>query len=126
MMDFLDLVNKRYSCRNYRDAAVEPEKLLHVMECVRMAPSAVNHQPWRFYVVDSVEGRVALHRCYALGRLEKGLLQIREILFLIFGICDKDCFTARRSLAFATSMESLDIILSMSLMSFMASLTVRI
>ena len=65
MMDFLDLVNKRYSCRNYRDAAVEPEKLLHVMECVRLAPSAVNHQPWRFYVVDSVEGRVALHRCYA-------------------------------------------------------------
>ena len=50
-MSFLDLVNKRYSVRSYEERQIEKEKIDYIMECVRMAPSAVNFQPWKFYIV---------------------------------------------------------------------------
>ena len=34
---------------------IEPEKLEYVMECTRLAPSAVNLQPWKFYIVSKPE-----------------------------------------------------------------------
>ena len=52
-MNFLELTKNRYSCRAYKPLDVEKEKLDYVMECVRYAPSAVNYQPWTFYVMVS-------------------------------------------------------------------------
>lgn len=63
-MEFLELVKRRYSCRNYQSKPVEQEKLDYIMECVRLAPSAVNRQPWRFRIVSSEEGRKNLCQCY--------------------------------------------------------------
>ena len=63
-MRFLDLTKQRYSCRNYQERAVEKEKIAYVMECVRMSPSAVNRQPWRFRVVESDADRQRLCQCY--------------------------------------------------------------
>lgn len=63
-MDFLELVKSRYSCRSYQPQSVEQEKLEYVMECVRLAPSACNKQPWRFRIVSSEEGRKGLQECY--------------------------------------------------------------
>ncbi|MBQ8657392.1 MAG: nitroreductase family protein [Prevotella sp.] len=63
-MDFLELVKRRYSCRAYEPRSVEQEKVDYVMECVRMAPSAVNRQPWRFRIVGSEEGKERLRQCY--------------------------------------------------------------
>lgn len=54
-MDFLELVKKRYSVRSYEEREIEKEKMDYVMECVRLAPSAVNFQPWHFYVVTQKE-----------------------------------------------------------------------
>ena len=42
MMNLLELVKARYSCRNYQPTGVEQEKLDYIMECVRLAPSACN------------------------------------------------------------------------------------
>jgi len=64
-MNLLDLVKSRYSCRSYQPASVEPAKLDYIMECVRLAPSAVNKQPWRFRIVSSDEDKAKLQRCYA-------------------------------------------------------------
>lgn len=50
-MNFLDLVKMRHSVRNYETRAVETEKLDYVLECVRLSPSAVNFQPWKFAVI---------------------------------------------------------------------------
>lgn len=50
-MRFIDLVKTRYSVRNYLDKYVEREKLEQVLEAARLAPSAVNFQPWQFYVL---------------------------------------------------------------------------
>ncbi|MBO5235010.1 MAG: nitroreductase family protein [Alistipes sp.] len=64
MKSFLELVEARYSSRSYSDRAVEPEKVEYLLECARLAPSAVNFQPWKFVVVESVEKRARLQECY--------------------------------------------------------------
>jgi nitroreductase len=51
MTHFLDIARNRYSCRNYDHRPVEEEKLMQVLEAGRVAPSAVNFQPWHFFVI---------------------------------------------------------------------------
>ncbi len=63
-MNFLELVRNRYSCRSYLSKSVEKEKLDYIMECVRLAPSAVNKQPWRFQLVTSESDKQKLCQCY--------------------------------------------------------------
>ena len=43
---------------------MEQEKLDYVMECVRLAPSAVNKQPWMFRVVKDEAEKAKLRECY--------------------------------------------------------------
>ena len=50
-MTFRDLAEARFSLRNYDSRPVEQEKIDRLLECVRLAPSAVNFQPCVFYVV---------------------------------------------------------------------------
>jgi nitroreductase len=50
IMSFLELAKKRGSVRKYRDVGVEDSKLRQVLEAGRVAPSAVNFQPWYFIV----------------------------------------------------------------------------
>ena len=52
-MTFLELAKKRYSCRHYDNRLVENEKLNLVLEAGRIAPSAVNFQPWHFIVLSN-------------------------------------------------------------------------
>jgi nitroreductase len=63
-MDFLELAKRRYSCRSYSDAPVEEEELNLVLEAGRVAPSAVNFQPWHFYVIREARNLAELHRVY--------------------------------------------------------------
>lgn len=54
MEHFIDLANRRYSCRKYSsDRVPSREDILNVVEAARVAPSACNKQPWRFIVVSS-------------------------------------------------------------------------
>lgn len=61
----LDLARNRYSCRSYLNKPVEEEKLEYIKECMRLAPSAVNYQPWKFRIVRSQQGREKLQSCYS-------------------------------------------------------------
>ncbi len=57
-MTVLEAIKNRYSCRNYLDKAIEKEKLDHVLEAARLAPSAKNLQDWRFvFVTDKAQKR---------------------------------------------------------------------
>ncbi len=47
---FSQIVDKRCSVRGYCSRTVEKDKIDYVLECGRMAPSAVNRQPWKIYV----------------------------------------------------------------------------
>lgn len=63
-MDFLELTRKRFSARSYKPDAVEQEKLDYIMECARLAPSAVNYQPWHFLLIKSEVQRQKMQQCY--------------------------------------------------------------
>ena len=63
-MDFLELVKRRYSCRNFQPTSIEKEKLDYIIECVRFAPSAVNKQPWAFRIISNKEEKEKLRQCY--------------------------------------------------------------
>lgn len=62
--DLLTLARFRCSVRDYSERVPENEKLEYILEVARLAPSAVNYQPWRFLVVRSQEGRLNMQRCY--------------------------------------------------------------
>lgn len=63
-MNFLELVKKRHSVRHYAQQVVEKEKLDYILDCARLAPSAVNKQPWTFIVVQSDSQKQKLAKCY--------------------------------------------------------------
>jgi len=44
---FLELAEKRRSVRAYKPDPVPEDQLQQVLEAGRLAPSAVNKQPWR-------------------------------------------------------------------------------
>lgn len=62
--EFLSLVNRRYSCRNYSSQPVTKSDLLGIIETAQLAPSACNRQPWIFVIVQSEEKRQAIINSY--------------------------------------------------------------
>jgi nitroreductase len=63
-MEFAELIRKRYSVRAYKTDAVEEEKLLQVLEAARLAPTAVNRQPFRIIVIHTAGREAELRRIY--------------------------------------------------------------
>lgn len=64
-MDIYELIRGRESIRNYDpERPLDPETLFRILEAGRLAPSAVNYQPWRFLVVSSVEMLGKVRPCY--------------------------------------------------------------
>lgn len=62
--NMLALSLERFSARKFTPEAVSQEDLDYIMECVRLAPSAVNRQPWRWLIVHSEEAKKKLQDCY--------------------------------------------------------------
>jgi len=55
-MTYHQLIHQRESIRNYDpNKPVEKEKLKRILEAGRVAPSAANRQPWKFYLVSTPE-----------------------------------------------------------------------
>ena len=63
-MNFLQLTQQRQSVRKYSEAPVAKADIDYIMECVRMAPSACNRQPWQFVIVESDEAKQKIRQCY--------------------------------------------------------------
>ncbi len=66
MKDFISLAADRYSVRNFSSKAVEDEKIDRILEAAKLAPTAVNYQPQKLYVVKSA---AALEKINALRPL---------------------------------------------------------
>lgn len=64
IMKFKELINKRYSVRNYKDKKVDRQTLAQIVEAGQLAPSACNKQPWRFLVVDEPDLLERIHSVY--------------------------------------------------------------
>ena len=63
-MDFLELARKRYSVRSYKSDPVEKEKLERILEAARLAPTAVNIQPFQLVVIHTAGREVELLQIY--------------------------------------------------------------
>ena len=64
-MEFLHLVEDRYSVRSYSNHPVEQEKIDQILKVGQFAPTAVNYQPQKIYVLKSKE---ALQKICSLTR----------------------------------------------------------
>ena len=64
MKNMLALSQERFSARKFTSEAVSQEDVDYIMECVRLAPSAVNRQPWLWLIVRSDEAKEKLQECY--------------------------------------------------------------
>ena len=58
----MDAIFERMSIRKYEDRPVEQEKIEKLLRAAMAAPSAVNQQPWEFYVVKNRETIVELSK----------------------------------------------------------------
>ncbi len=63
-MDFKEICKARHSVRAYKPDAVPAEKMEYIKECTRLAPSAVNRQPWKFVFCTDADDRARLQQCY--------------------------------------------------------------
>ncbi len=67
-MDFLEIANRRQSCRSYDETRpVEEEKLTAVLEAARLAPSACNGQPYHITVCRGETAQAAAKATMGMG-----------------------------------------------------------
>lgn len=63
-MTVLEIIKQRHSVRNFAAEMPSKEQLTAVVEAARLAPSAVNYQPWKFFVVSRPELLEKLRNAY--------------------------------------------------------------
>lgn len=61
-MDFEEICKERYSTRSFSGKNVDEKTIKRVLELIRLAPTALNHQPYKIVIADSEE---------AINKLEK-------------------------------------------------------
>lgn len=52
-MTFLELAADRYSVRSFSDRPIEQEKMDKILKAAQLAPTAVNYQPQKIYILKS-------------------------------------------------------------------------
>ena len=62
-MDFPQLAAERYSMRKFTTQPVAGDDLQAILNIARLAPSAVNRQPWRLLVMQSAQSMEKLKEC---------------------------------------------------------------
>ena len=55
-MELFEVMKARFSVRDYADKPIEEDKLRAILEAGQIAPTAANRQPWKVYVIRSLEG----------------------------------------------------------------------
>jgi nitroreductase len=63
-MEFIELINKRYSVRAYKPNPIEESKLEVALEAARLAPTAANRQPFQIIVINTKGRQDELQRIY--------------------------------------------------------------
>lgn len=78
--DVLKTIYIRRSIRKYKDTAVPREIIEQLLDAGRMAPSAINKQPWKFYILTDKEKIYRLSKeivkAAAKGVLKSGIKEI--------------------------------------------------
>lgn len=67
-MNFNELILKRESCRNYNGEPISTDMILKCVDAARLAPSACNSQPWKYYIVNDEENAQKNQNVYSAER----------------------------------------------------------
>ena len=62
-MDAIECLKSRRSIRKFKKQPIPKELILEILECGRWAPSGVNYQPWKIFVVENPEFKEKLAKC---------------------------------------------------------------
>jgi len=86
-MEFIDVLNRRYSCRAFAARGVEQEMVERILEAGRIAPTAVNKQPVHIWAVSNPE---TLEAIMDVTRSNYG-----APLLLVVGCCPAEAWVRR-------------------------------
>ena len=62
-MDAIECLKSHRSIRKFKKQPIPKELILEILECGRWAPSGVNYQPWKIFVVENPEFKEKLAKC---------------------------------------------------------------
>lgn len=75
-MDAIENILTRKSVRSFSDKEIEEEKIEMLMKAAMSAPSAVNKQPWVFYVCKSEEAKEKVIKVMPFGKYKSPIIII--------------------------------------------------
>ncbi|WP_455646156.1 nitroreductase family protein [Methanosphaera sp.] len=75
-MSVLETIEKRYSVRGYEDKPVEEEKLQKILKAAQLAPTGVNAQAFKVYVIDTKKNADKLEEVYSAEWLREAPLAL--------------------------------------------------
>jgi nitroreductase/dihydropteridine reductase len=86
-MNILELIQKRYTAKKYNaDKAIPQDKIEELKEILRLAPSSINSQPWKFTFVQNPEVKaklasVSMHNAEKINQAQ---------LLVVFSVVDNE------------------------------------
>ena len=103
-MHVMQAINERRSVRKYRSDPIEPEKLDKIAEAFRLAPSAVNAQNWKLYIVTDKAAKERIKNA-SPGKPE----MITEAYAVLVGTC-----SSNREMLNGHRVDSVDVSIALS------------
>jgi len=73
-MEALEAIKIRTSVREYLDTPITKEEIHTLLEAGFAAPSALNKQPWAFYVLESKEAQERMKKALSFARYNSSLI----------------------------------------------------
>lgn len=80
-MDFEEICKERYSTRDFSDKKADKEAVKRILELIRLAPTALNRQPYKIRVAESEE---------AINKLEKSKAVLYNAKTVLIICSDRD------------------------------------
>jgi len=78
----LDLLKKRYSCRNFSDKKISNDTIQYMLECGRLSASGGNDQPWKFGIVTDTDIIIEISKAASVNYCQKWISKAPLIIVL--------------------------------------------
>ena len=85
----LDLLKKRYSCRNFSNKTISADIISYILECGRLSASGGNDQPWKFGVITDAHMITKISEAASVNYSQNWIAKAPLIIVLCTEI--KDC-----------------------------------
>ena len=100
----LTTIYERRAVRKYKNKPVEKEIIEQIIDAGRMAPSAINMQPWKFYILTNKEDIIAFSKAIKMGAVKgifkSGIKRITKTLVSALTFPTKADFAKKEDMVF--------------------------